>query len=79
MVHLVPWQEADAPTVSDKFLSIVVSQHRLLECIMSDHEPCYCGHFWDDLMSFLDITVTFSMALHPQTDGVAEVTNHNIE
>ena len=72
-------QESDAQTVADKFLSMVVSQHGLPEYIMSDRDPRFCGHFWEDLMSLLDITLTFSMALHPQTDGMAEVTNRTME
>ena len=79
MVQFIPIQESDAHTISDKCLSMVVSQHRLPECIMSDHDPHFCGHFWEQLMSLLDMTVTFSTALHLQNDGMAEVTNHTME
>ena len=68
MVQLVLLQESDACTISDKFISMVVSQHGLLESITSDHDPHFCGHFWEDLMPLLDMTLTFSMAKHPQTD-----------
>ena len=79
MVQLVPLQESDARTIADKFLSMVVSQHGLPECITSDHDPCFCGHFWEELMSLLDMTLVFNMALHSQTDGMAEVTNYSME
>ena len=79
MVKLVSLQESDKQTVADKFLSIVVSQHGLPNCITSDYDPWSNGHFWDELVSLLDITLTFSMASHPQTDGIAEVKNHTIE
>ena len=79
MVQLVPLQESDACTIADKFLSMVDSQHGLPECITSNCDPCFCGHFWDELISLLDMILTFSMASHPQTDGIAEVTNHGIE
>ena len=79
MVQLVPLQESDTCTIADKFLSIVVSQHGLLEYITNDCDPCFCGHFWEELMSLLDMTLTFSTASHPQTDGMAEVTNHTME
>ena len=79
MVQLVLLQESDAHTVADKFLNTVVSQHRLLEWITSDHDPHFFGHFWEKLMSLLDTTLIFSMALHPQTDGIAEVMNHTME
>ena len=79
MVQLVLLQESDACTFADKLLSMVVSQHRLLECITGDHHPRFCGYFWEQLISLLDITLTFSMALHPQTDGMAKVTNCTME
>ena len=79
MTQLVLLQESDAHTIVHKLLRIVVSQHGLLECITSNHDPCFCGHFWEELMSLLDITLTFSMASHPQTDGMAEVRNRTME
>ena len=79
MVQLVPLQESDTRTVAGKFLSMVVSQHGLSECIMSDRDPRFRGHFWEELMSLLDMTLAFSMASHPQTDGMAEVSNRTME
>ena len=79
MVQLVPLWESDARTIADKFLSMVVIQPGLPECIRSNHDPCFCGHFWEELMSLLDMMLTFSIASHPQTDGIAEVINHTIK
>ena len=79
IVQLVPLGESNACTIADRFLSMVVGQHGLLECIISDHDPHFFGHFWDELISLLDMTITFSIALHPQTDEIAEVINHTIE
>ena len=72
-------QESNTNNMANKFLNMVVGQHRLLECITSDCDPEFCGHFWDELISLLDITLTFSIAWHPQTDGIAELINHTIE
>ena len=79
MVQLVLLWESDAQTVADKFLSTVISQHGLPECITSNRDPHFHGHFWEELMTLLDTTLTFSMDLHPQTDGMAEVTNYTME
>ena len=65
--------------MADKFLSMVVSQHGLPEYIMSNHDPHFHGHFWDELKSLLNTKLTFSMALQPQTDRIAEVTNCTME
>ena len=58
---------------------MVVSQHGLPKCIMSNRDPCFRGHFWEELMSLLDMTLTFSMASHLQADGIAEITNRAME
>ena len=79
MVQLVPLQDSDACIIADKFLSMVVSQHRLLDFIMSDCDSHFCGHFWEELMSLLDTKLTFGMASHPQTDRMAELMNCTIE
>ena len=46
---------------------------------MSNRDPCFCGHFWEESISLLDMTRTFSMALHFQTDGMVEVMNCTME
>ena len=38
MLQLVLLRESNKLTVADKFLSMVVSQHGLPECIMSDYD-----------------------------------------
>ena len=65
--------------MADKFLSMVVSQYELPDCITSDHDPHFLCHFWDELMTLPDTTLTFSTTSHPQTDGIAEVVNHTME
>ena len=65
--------------MADRFLSTVVSQHSLPECTISNHDPHFCGHFWDELLFLLDITLTLNTALHPQADGMAEATNYTIK
>ena len=79
MVQVVLLQESDIYIMVDKFLSMIVSQYELPECIMSEHDPHFCGYFWNEFMSLLDMTLIFSMAWHPQTDLMPEVTNHTIE
>ena len=58
---------------------MVVSQHRLLEYIISDHDTHFCDQFWDELIPFLETSLTFSIASYPQTGGIAEVMDHTIE
>ena len=79
IVQLVLLQESNAPTIANKFLSIVVSQYGLLDCIMSDHDFYFCSHFWDELVSLLDTALIFSLALCSRTNGIAELTNCTME
>ena len=58
---------------------MVVSQYEFPEYFISDQDPCFCGYFWDEIISLLDITLTFSMTLHLQTDGIAEEKNYTME
>ena len=63
IVQLVTLQEHDTCTISDKFLSLVASQHGLLECITSGCDPHFFGQLWDQFIFLLDMTLTFSMAM----------------
>ena len=65
--------------MADKFLSTVVNQNGLPECIISEPDPHFYGHFWDEFISLLDTTQTFSTASHPQTDRIVRVTNSTME
>ena len=64
---------------ADKFLSMVVNQHGFPECIMSNCDPRFCGHFWDEFVALLDMILTFSTTSPPQTDRMTEVINHTME
>ena len=79
MLQLVSLQESDACTMADRFLNMVVSQYKLPRHIISDCDPRFHSNFWDKLMPSLNIILTFSMALQPQTDGMAEATKHTME
>ena len=77
--QLISLQEFDTLTMAEKILRIVVTHHGLLECIKNECDTQFCGHFWDELMFLFDNMLTFIMAPHPQTDGIAEVMNHTME
>ena len=79
MIQLVSLKKSDAATVTNKFVTMVVSWHGLPEYIMSNYDPHFCGHFWDELMFLLNMTLTFSMASYPQTDRIAEVMNYTMK
>ena len=48
IVPLVSLQKSDAITIAGNFPSMVASQYRFPEHIMSNCDPHFCGHFWDE-------------------------------
>ena len=61
--------------MADGFLSMVASKHILLDYITNGYNPRFCSDFWDELMSLLDMTLTFSTTMDLLTDRMDEVTN----
>lgn len=47
--------------------------------IVSDRDPRFVSHFWNKLQEALGITLKFSTAYHPQTDGQSERTIQTLE
>ena len=43
--------------------------HEVLVPIVSDRGPRFISRFWCSLQKALGITLTFSTAFHPQTNG----------
>ena len=56
----------------------MVSQSWLPKCIKSNRDPHFNSHFWDESMPLLDTLITLT-ALHPVTNGMAEVPNYTVE
>ena len=61
-----------------KFPSKVASQHGYPTALQMAVTPNFVVTS-DELMSLLDTTLTFSIALYPQTNGITEVTNYTME
>ena len=73
MVHFAPCRkEVDAMEYARIFVDTVFRLHGLLEVIISDHDPCFTGKFWDSVFDLLGPDLQFSTAYHPQTDGQFE-------
>ena len=79
MAVFVPLRSTGATEVAAKFFSCVVSVYGLPRSITSDRDPRFTGKFWRELMKQLHTNLHFSTAYHPQTDGMAEVTNRTLE
>ena len=65
----------DARSVAVAFFSKTVTKWGLPKAIISDRDARFTGKLWRELISLYGCELLFSTAFHPQTDGMAEVTN----
>ena len=79
MVALTPLRSTDVATVAKAFFADVVCHHGLPLTITSDRDARFTSKFWSELMAAHGTALHHSTAFHPQTDGMAEVTNRTME
>ena len=80
MSHFIPTTtNVSAPQLAQLFLDYIVRLHGFPRSIVSDRDPKFLSHFWQELFSLVDTTLRFSTANHPQTDGQTERTNRTLE
>ena len=78
MAIFIALEDTTAPAVARAFFSNVVAHFGLPQVIVSDRDPRFTGNFWKSLMKQFQTSLHFSTAFHPQSDGMAEVTNRTL-
>ncbi|KAE8193096.1 hypothetical protein CF328_g5148 [Tilletia controversa] len=68
-----------AETVAKRFLEHVFPTTGLPKALISDSDTRFTSEFWECLTKSLDIKLRMSTAYHPQTDGLVERTNQQLE
>lgn len=61
------------------FIEIVVRHHSYPSVIISDRDPIFLSHFWENFFKLSGMKLKHSTANHPQTDGQTEVVNRGLE
>jgi hypothetical protein len=68
-----------AKTMAEKFMEGIIKLHSMLKCIVSDWDPIFISHFWQEFFKMSGIKLQLSFVYHPQTDGQTEVVNRCVE
>lgn len=79
-VHFMPLAHPyTASKVAILFLQNVFKLHGLSSSIVSNRDPVFTSHFWQELMKLQGVQLAMSSAYHPQIDGETEVLSINYE
>lgn len=68
-----------AHMVASLFVDIIVKLHGIPRSLVSDRDPLFVSHFWQNLFHLSGTKLRMSFAYHPQSDGQTEVMNRIIE
>ena len=60
-------------------MQYIFKLHGMPATIVSDREPVFTSHFWQELMRLQGVQLAMSTTYHPQTDGQTEVVNKSLE
>ena len=79
MVKCIPTQtNVTALQLAKLFLRYVVADHGVPKTLITDRDPKFMSHFWEEFFTALNTKLKPSTAYHPQTDGQTERANRVI-
>ena len=79
-IHFVPLSHPyTAVKVATLYLHYVFKLHGMLASIVSDRDPVFTSHFWQELMRLQGVQLAMSSAYHPQSYGQTKVVNKSLE
>ena len=64
---------------AELYMNEIVKLHGIAASIVSDRDPNFTSHFWEQFQTALGTKLKFSTAFHPQTEGQSERTIQTLE
>ena len=72
-------QHHTAAGVAKLFMEISGKLHGMPKSLVSDRDPLFLSHFWQELFKLSGTKLCMSSAYHPQSDGQTEAMNRVVE
>lgn len=78
--HFIPINtNINAPQLAKVFMKSIYKLHGIPKRIVSDRDPKFIGHFWQELFRIVGVTFNMRSAYHPQTDDQTKIVNKCLE
>lgn len=68
-----------ARSIAEIFVKEIIRLHGVPISIISDRDPTFMSHFWQELFRLRGTTLNMSTAYHLESDGQTEVLNRTLE
>ncbi|MCH91435.1 hypothetical protein A2U01_0012362, partial [Trifolium medium] len=68
-----------ATKVAELFAKMICKLHGMPRSIVSDRDPIFLSHFWQDLFRLSGTKLRMSTTYHPQSDGQTEIVNKMLQ
>jgi hypothetical protein len=65
--------------VAELFCQMICKLHGMPRSIVSDRDPIFLGHFWQELFKLSGTKLRMSSAYHPQSDDQTEIVNKTLQ